>query len=117
MANELNTRDYLNIAIEELRLEIIYNSTAGPDSEKGKALRIAIEELTKIYDNMVEPNKEEDKKPEPNWSGIWIDRRDAIIEFDDRLSDYREYTNDYEKGKYDAFVEAEDVITSLEGHD
>ena len=62
-----------------------------------------------------EPNNED--LPPKNWSGIWIDRRDAMLEIEDRIDDYREYTNDYEKGKYDAYVEAEDVITSLDGHD
>ena len=65
---------------------------------------------------VISDDKKEDLPPK-NWSGIWIDRRDAMLEIEDRIDDYREYTNDYEKGKYDAYVEAEDVITSLDGHD
>ena len=81
--------------------------------EKSKEIEECKKEVQRLWR---EVNRLKNRKT-PNWSGVWINREEALIRFDDRISEYREYTNDYEHGKFDAYLDAEDVIADLDGHD
>ena len=57
--------------------------------------------------------------PEPpaNWSGLWINRKEAMVWLTDCCEQYMDYQNEYEHGLHDAYYNAEDYISGMEGHD
>ena len=87
--------------------------TLGNNEEKREEVTTCHLEVQRLQRQV---NRLKNKKT-PNWSGTWINREEALVRFDDLISEYREYTNDYEKGKFDAYIEAEDIICDLDGHD
>lgn len=59
----------------------------------------------------------DERKIPKNWSGLWINREDALIRLDDDMDEYRDYQNDYERGLFDAYYNCSDFISGMEGHD
>ena len=79
-----------------------------PDSECAKHRR--------VFDCQSCDNYKEKKTPS-NWSGIWINRKEAMVYLTDCTMQYMDYQNEYEHGLHDAYYNAEDYISGMEGHD
>ena len=52
-----------------------------------------------------------------NWSGLWINREDALVYLDDCMEETINPQNDYERGLNDAYYNCADFISGMEGHD
>ena len=72
----------------------------------------------KAWMPLPKPYKEKTQtEPPANWSGLWINRKEAMVWLTDCYEQYDDYQNEYDHGKHDAYYSAEDYISGMEGHD